>query len=247
MSDRTPYRLSHSASGYGLRYDANYAVGYYAALHRAIEAPALERIFRELSQSHKSLLDFACGTGRITMIASAYFDRVVGVDVSEAMLEQARMQSGVTFLRQDLTSEALDEHFGVITAFRFFLNAEEELRLEALRTIRAHLAADGRLICNIHMNRYSFTGLIYELYARLFGTVKHKTLSRDQFEQTLTAAGFEIEEVIWYGLLPRPGRLFSRLLNGCVGPIERTLATLGLNGRFCQCFIVVARPSETTR
>lgn len=240
MNGRT-YRSSHTAPGYGQRYNRNYAVGYYAALHREVETPIIRDLFASLSNGRRTLLDFACGTGRITQLAPPYFDRVVGVDLSPEMLKCAVPDERITYRLQDIGEQPLGERFGVVTAFRFFLNAEEELRSKALQAIREHLAPDGRLICNIHMNAASPLGAFYRLARRVRGLPKHNTLSLEQFSATLARSGFRVEQVIWYGVVPRPGRYFAKTLDRWLGPMERFLGRAGLRGRAAQSFIVVAR------
>jgi SAM-dependent methyltransferase len=241
-TDRIAYRESHAAPGYGSRYDENYATGYYAAIYRELEVPMLEELFAEFGGTDRKLLDFACGTGRITRIGVGCFGSVVGVDVSEAMLAQARPAvPGARFLRQDLTEQPLEERFDVVTSFRFFLNAEDELRRSALAAIRAHLHDGGRLICNIHMNRNSIMGAVYGFAKLLTGRITHKTLSFREFEAFLVEADFSVEKVIWYGVTPRPGRLFARFLDKVVGPVERLLNRAKLNGPFAHSFLVVAK------
>jgi len=244
-TDPNTYRHSHAAPGYGQRYDANYASGYYAAIYRDVETPLLEALFTDLAKTRKSLLDFACGTARITKIAAGHFDHVVGVDVSEAMLENARpLVPSATFICQDITEQPMVEKFDVVTAFRFFLNAEDELRREVLLAIGDQLNENGRLICNVHMNKYSILGVTYRLLEAVTRKPKHKTLSYDEFRKLLGQTGFEVEFVTWYGVMPRPGRLFSRFLNTTIGPIEKFFNKVGLNGRFAHTFLVVARPKQ---
>jgi SAM-dependent methyltransferase len=241
MNDGTSYRSSHTAPGYGHRYSANYAVGYYAGVFREIETPILKDIFATLREGRRSLLDFACGTGRITRLAAPHFERVVGVDVSDEMLEIAKSEGGPGYVCQDITKLPLGERFSVVTAFRFFLNAEQALRLEALAAIRQHMAPNGRLVCNIHMNSQSIMGIVYRMTRWLPGLPRHNTLSYRQFESILAAGGFSVERVVWYAATPRPGRFFARFLDRWVGSIEKVLAAIGLQGRFAHSFIVVAR------
>jgi SAM-dependent methyltransferase len=240
LTQQNTYRDSHTAPGYGLRYDTNYSRGYYAALYREVETPILSELFVSLGGSQRTLLDFACGTGRITRLAIPHFSRVVGVDVSAEMLKRALFDSA-TFVCQDITEHPLEERFDVVTAFRFFLNAEEELRRRALEAIRGHIAPGGRLICNIHMNSRSPMGWFYNLANRVKWLPRHNTLSFKHFAQTLEQCGFEVEQVIWYGVLPRPGRYFARLLDRSVGPVERFVACTGLQRYVAQSFVVVAR------
>ncbi|TIQ58250.1 MAG: class I SAM-dependent methyltransferase, partial [Mesorhizobium sp.] len=87
------------------------------------------------------------------------FGEVVGVDVSESMLSVAQVPRNVRLRLVDITTEPLPEKFHVITAFRFFLNAEDHLRREALQSMREHLDENGMLVCNIHMNATSPIGI----------------------------------------------------------------------------------------
>lgn len=240
MNDTSSYRQSHSDAGYGKRYNSNYAAGYYAAIYREFEQPILTRIFADLSNGRRSLLDFACGTGRITQLAPPHFERVVGVDVSQAMLENAAPDKSIQYVRRDITKDGLGEQFSVVTAFRFFLNAEPKLREDALAALRNHLVGDGKLVCNVHMNANSVMGLFYRLARMVPALPQHNTLSYADFEKLLRENGFIVERVVWYGALPRPGRHFASFFERWLGPIERTLQRMGLHGRFCHSFIVVA-------
>jgi ubiquinone/menaquinone biosynthesis C-methylase UbiE len=147
------YRMSHQAAEARIAYDRTFEVGYYAGLWRKIEQPLLESILRPLGGPERTSLDFACGTGRITKVAARFFGSVVGVDVSEAMLSNASVPENVTLICADITRTPLERQFNVITAFRFFLNAEDNLRRDALRTIYRHLHEDGVLVCNIQLNK----------------------------------------------------------------------------------------------
>ena len=72
-----------------------------------------------------------------------FFGTVVGIDVSEAMLMCASVSENVTLYCIDITKVSLAETFDVVTAFRFFLNAEDSLRREALRAIYRRLREGG--------------------------------------------------------------------------------------------------------
>lgn len=246
MTPKTGYRLSHASKGYGSRYDANYEEGYYAALYREFEVPTLQSLFAEFSSGENThaYLDFACGTGRITKVAIPYFRRIVGVDVSSDMLANAREAVNAEFIELDLTRQSLPETFNVVTAFRFFLNAEDELRRQALIAIKGHLAEDGYLVCNIHMNSRSVMGCIYALTRLAPGLTSHQTLSYESFARILEDAGFSVERVIWYGVTPRPGRFFGRFLDRNLGALERFFDKIGLRDKVGHSFIVVARHAK---
>jgi SAM-dependent methyltransferase len=101
-------------------------------------------------------LDFACGTGRMTSVIAALAQHVTGVDVSESMLAHARNKlPAVRFVCADITKSTADigaEKFDLVSAFRFFGNAEHELRLEVLHALGKLLPPGGYLLINNHRN-----------------------------------------------------------------------------------------------
>jgi SAM-dependent methyltransferase len=235
------YRTSHSDFGYGSRYLKSYNYGYYAAQWRDLERPMLMDVIKALPMRPESCLDFACGTGRISNAVAQLVPNVVGVDVSAEMLRVAVVPKNVTLVNKDITRDKLDHQFDVATAFRFFLNAEDELRVAALRALRGHLRAGGYLICNIHMSSSSPMGLIYQFLNSLTGVVVHKTLSREEFVRLLCGNGFSVERIIHYGFMPRIGRYLPALSECAVGPIERFAAAVKAPAALYQSFLVVAR------
>ncbi|WP_292855073.1 methyltransferase domain-containing protein [Mesorhizobium sp.] len=178
---------------------------------------------------------------RITNIAAGLFGEVVGVDVSRSMLACAQVPDNVRLRHIDMTTEPLDETFDVVTAFRFFLNAEDRLKRDALRAINHQLKAEGRLVCNVHMSATSPIGLVCRLLNRLFGRTIRNTLSEARFSELLAASGFVVETVIPYGYLPRPGNLLPRLCEALMGPFEKASRSLRVSGRLAQHFLVVAK------
>jgi SAM-dependent methyltransferase len=241
ISMSNDYRISHAAIDAGTNYNKTYDSGYYAALWTKIEKPQLETILREVGGPYKKCLDFACGTGRITNVAADYFAEVIGVDVSESMLACARVPDNVRLRRIDLTQETFDETFDTITAFRFFLNAEERLRVETLHVMREHLNDAGWLICNIQMNATSPSGIASRIANRMPWSQARNTMSIDGFNTLLTSNGFAIEQITAYGYLPRPGNRLPGLCEAWLEPVERIAAVLKIPARFAQQFLAVAK------
>lgn len=103
------------------------------------------------------VLELGCGTGRITMaIAEAGF-RIVGLDISEKMLERAgekraalrrEARERVHLVQGDMTQFDLAEKFRLIVIpFRPFQHLlETEQQIGCLNCAKKHLAANGRLI-----------------------------------------------------------------------------------------------------
>jgi SAM-dependent methyltransferase len=224
------YRASHQAAGAGIDYDKTFEAGYCAPLRQNIERPLLENILCPLGGRERTSLDLACGTGRITRVAAMFFGAVVGIDVSEATLMCASVPENVTLYCIDITKISLAETFDVVTAFRFFLNAEDSLRREALRAICRHLREGGELVCNIHLNATSPVGLISRILNWACPRTPRSKLTMEQFSKVLREEGFEIVDTKAYGYLPRPGRFFPHLCELLVGPFEEVCRALKVPG-----------------
>jgi len=245
--DYKSYRRSHTKSGCGKHYQKTYTAGYYAALWNKIEKPIVKELFENLKSSGAtSCLDFACGTGRIAGVAENYFHNVVGVDVSAEMLSVANtVLSKTTLLKQDLTTDPIDEMFDVITCFRFFLNAESELSVAALQSQHRMLSANGTLIINVHVNRYSILGRAYRLRNFFSRRVIAKTLDLELFTKTLQNTGFLVIETKWYGYYPRTGWVFGSIAKICLLPVEWFCnATKIVPKCWAQNFIVICKKME---
>jgi ubiquinone/menaquinone biosynthesis C-methylase UbiE len=195
------YRLSHLAAGKADRYDLSFIADPWRAYLWRGEQDVLARVLRRhFPDAPANHLDFACGTGRILSFLRRRVGRSVGVDVSAEMLGLAAAKvPHVRLVRADITrSDVLgDETFDLITAFRFLANAQEQLRVKALRALARHLSPRGRLVLNNHKNRSS---LLYRL-GRLMN--KHtRTLSHRHLCQLLRQAGLEIIQAYPLGILP---------------------------------------------
>ena len=148
------YRSSHF--GEGEDYHRKFCENRYRAIIWQLEQHVLldvvERHCRPISTAR--LLDFACGTGRVLSVLEDRVGESVGVDVAPSMLRVAEpLLCRSRLLCCDITRAAdLDaERFDVITAFRFFPNAEPSLREEAMAKLATLLAPRGVLVVNNHL------------------------------------------------------------------------------------------------
>jgi SAM-dependent methyltransferase len=102
-------------------------------------------------------LELGCGTGRITLAIAEAGYRVVGLDVSEKMLERAAEKRGalrresrerVHLVQGDMTAFDLGEKFRcILIPFRPFQHLlETEQQISCLGCAAKHLAPKGRLI-----------------------------------------------------------------------------------------------------
>ena len=224
MSD---YRESHADATYGARYLRTYSQGYYSGLWGQVEKPLLEELLEKPEIRKGSALDFACGTGRISEVLCSHFGQVLGVDVSLSMLEQVPALPNLTTKNIDLTADTLHLQVDLVTAFRFFLNAQPKLRTAALTVIKSSLLRGGHLIVNVHMVDSSPMGRLYSFLRRLGFKSVHKTMSRREMRELLENEGFEVIGEYPYGFLPRLGRVSPRLSERLVGRYERIAKKIG--------------------
>jgi SAM-dependent methyltransferase len=107
-----------------------------------------------------SVLECACGTGRITIPLARAGHAVTGVDISEQMLKVARskvkketssVQRRIRLVRADMRELGLDRTFDLcivpFNSFHHLLTVEDQLM--ALSRIRDHLVLGGRLVFNL--------------------------------------------------------------------------------------------------
>ena len=166
MPSTEDYRLSHLERGGS--YDTLLAETPFDAYMAAWEQRHLADILGRLYPTGIArYLDFACGTGRITTTVGPLCRQSVAVDISPSMIEVARQKlPATTFHLCDLTQDELDlGSFDLITSFRFFGNAQDDLRENALRAIVKRLAPGGNLVINSHRNPRA----LYALFDRLSG------------------------------------------------------------------------------
>ncbi|MBI5068457.1 MAG: class I SAM-dependent methyltransferase [Deltaproteobacteria bacterium] len=138
-----------------------YAAGSYASSIWALQRPFLARLVEGAGApgGERALLDFACGTGRVLASVEGLATHAAGIDISPAMVELARRRCTRARLHVgDLVADPglLPGPFDVITAFRFLLNVDPEVRLPVLAALRGRLRRPGGiLIVNAHGNSRS--------------------------------------------------------------------------------------------
>ena len=100
--------------------------------------------------SDKEILDFGGGTGLLTLPLAKQAKSVTLVDISEKMLEQARLKAeqqeikNIQFLEQDLLANPLEQEFDLIVVCRVLHHMPD---LDAtLSLFHQHLKEDGQLL-----------------------------------------------------------------------------------------------------
>lgn len=236
------YRTTHLGAGKAADYDSGFfQPGTLKHLEWDLERRLLQRTVARLRPGR--VLDFACGTGRVLQFWQLQGVTPTGLDVSPDMLALAQEKvPNARRFRADVThgpDPLAGEQFDVISAFRFFLNAEPELRAAVLAWMRGHLRPDGRLVANFHLNPRSSRGA-YLRARRLKG---QPMLSQEEVVELLGTAGFELEELVGYSFLPfrRDG---ARLLAPAHRlRFEHAVISRGWSPRRAGSFYVVARPA----
>ncbi|MEK7643499.1 MAG: class I SAM-dependent methyltransferase [Patescibacteria group bacterium] len=193
------YRISHQSIRKTDQYERMiYRAGSYDDRIWEIEQGILARELA--SYSTGDALDFACGTGRITVFLEDKVTHVTGVDIASEMIDEARHKTvRAEYIVADLTVADVfkDRTFNIITAFRFFLNAQSELREAALKVLVPKLHdSQSIFIANVHGNSMSyrfFTKILFTLRGR-----KLNTMSVMSARRLFRAHGLEV--VRWYGI-----------------------------------------------
>lgn len=128
----TSYRDSHTEEGKGAIYDEHFKTETWRKILWNQEQYVLDSFLDTYFKNRAvNLLDFACGTGRIAGFLENRVETCTAVDVSKAMLDEAKKKLQKTkIIQADLTKNNVLEgrKFNLITAFRFFLNAEPGLQ-----------------------------------------------------------------------------------------------------------------------
>jgi ubiquinone/menaquinone biosynthesis C-methylase UbiE len=117
----------------------------------------VERRLAEIIQSvgNESLLDLGCGTGFIINIAKRYVSRIVGVDVTQAMLDKVDTAgpAAITLYNHDTGSFPVEEgSFDAVTAYSF-LHHLYDIR-PTLETAFKALRPGGKLYADLEPNYY---------------------------------------------------------------------------------------------
>mgnify|MGYP001170395014 CR=1 FL=1 len=211
-------------------YEARRQVGYHAWL---------DDVQADLVRRHASggrLLEVGCGTGLILDRLRSDFDEVIGVDLSEGMLEHARARG---LEAHQSSAESLpfdDESFDMVCSFKVLAHVQG-IRSAALEMARV-LKPGGILIAEFY-NPRSVRGAIWSLKPG-GRTGQDGQSERDvyvRFDTPRQARGYfppAMETIEAYGLrviTPLPVLhkvpLFDRALQGLEGALARPLASVG--------------------
>lgn len=239
------YRDSHKYAGKGTEYEKYYQTQAWERFLWSREQEIILRILdKYFAGSDIHLLDFACGTGRITSLLENRVKTSTGVDVSGSMLAVAREKLERTeIIEVDITAKNVlkPRKFNLITAFRFFLNAEPNLRLAAIRALTELLSDDGYFIFNNHHNLGSpWIKLLEWCHQKRNPDGIFNVMSMSEMKSLAESVGLEIVEIYPIGFFHPPKIPVSYRLNRAIDNVACKVKFLN---RFSESPIVVCRRS----
>lgn len=120
------------------------------------EAAAVADIIRRTSPDARTLLDVGCGTGRHLVAFTELGLECEGVDISEAMLQQARPRLGTTRLHAgDMRTFELGRQFDAVVVLNGglgYMTRSEDLAAAAVRIV-GHVAEGGVVVAEPWFSR----------------------------------------------------------------------------------------------
>lgn len=140
--------------GAGDDYAHTYAERFRAMADRGEDIHGEASLVTDLAAAPARVLDAGCGTGRIAVRLDELGYRVVGVDVDEAMLEEARAEApGLDWRHADLASFDLGERFDVVLlAGNIIPLLEPDTLARVTGRLAAHVSTGGRVVCGFGLD-----------------------------------------------------------------------------------------------
>ena len=129
---------------------------FYDVLMHALPLEDQEFFVNKAVASGGPVLEIACGTGRITIPIAQRGIKIVGLDVSHGMLNEAQNKAtekglAIEWVETDCRNFALPVKFSLIfIAFNSLLHLHDRVSMERfLAAVRAHLLPEGRFVFDI--------------------------------------------------------------------------------------------------
>jgi predicted TPR repeat methyltransferase len=224
MTKKYSYKDSHKYSTKGAKYEAYYDTQLWEKFLWTREQKIIKQILDKYFTGRDiHLLDFACGTGRITSFLEGCVKTSTGVDVSASMLTIARGKLKRTkIIEADITVDSVFEgrKFNLITAFRFFVNAEPSLRSAAMQALSKLLSEDGYLVFNNHQSYGSpWIKMLYMRRQQKNSRSIFNVMTIDEMNKLVEGVGMEIVELYPAGFFHPPKIAIPQMVTGAVEKI----------------------------
>lgn len=211
--------MSDSHEGYSEKFREATAAAEYEGFYIAGTADHAiwtheRKILTDLLARHRKkwpacdYLDFACGTGRVIEFMERRVTTSRGIDISPEMLRLAapKLQRSELICSDITKSDAPEGKYDLITAFRFFLNAEPSLRVAVIKALAARLKnSESILVLTNHGNPVSYKGALWPIHRTrqlLFGPQPFGNyLTHKQIKHLLDESGLHIVERFGCGII----------------------------------------------
>jgi predicted TPR repeat methyltransferase len=218
------YRDSHKYPAKGAEYETYYETQLWQRFLWSREQEIIGQILeRYFADRDIHLLDFACGTGRITSFLEDRVKTSTGIDVSGSMLAIAGAKLKRTeIIEADITVDKVFEgrKFNLITAFRFFVNAEPTLRAAVMEALARLLSEDGYFVFNNHQSFGSpWIKLLYMRHQQKNPEGIFNVMTIDEMSRLVEAVGMEIVELYPAGFFHPPKVAVPQFVTGAVEKI----------------------------
>jgi SAM-dependent methyltransferase len=211
--------MSDAHEGYSEKFRAATAAAEYEGFYIAGTADHAiwtheRKILTDLLARHRKkwpacdYLDFACGTGRVIEFMERRVTTSRGIDISPEMLRLAapKLQRSELICSDITKSDAPEGKYDLITAFRFFLNAEPSLRVAVIKALAARLKnSESILVLTNHGNPFSYKGALWPIHRTrqfLFGPQPFGNyLTHKQIKHLLDESGLHVVERFGCGII----------------------------------------------
>ena len=162
--------------------------------HKPLDRHLLDR-FAERVRGLGPVCDMGCGPGHVAHYLHARGIPVCGVDLSPAMVEQARqLNPGIAFTQGNMLAlDVEDEAWGGIAAFYSIIHIPRAEVIPALRELKRVLRPGGVLLLAFHIGEDSIH--LDEWWGESV-SVDFVFFRLDEMAGYLQTAGFAIDEVI---------------------------------------------------
>lgn len=161
----------------GAEYDAPYEDRANAGMDIHGEANLVDKLLTDYHAKHNKppyrVLDAGCGTGRMAIELAKRGYEVVGIDLDEVMLTQARAKAPhMTWILSDLSNVTVNQRFDAIAmAGNVMIYLTPNTEEAVLANMARHLKPGGLLVAAFELNPYSRTQLTLAGYENMAASV----------------------------------------------------------------------------
>lgn len=163
------------------------------------------------SQTNNKILEIGCGTGRITIPIAQDNNSIIGIDISESMIEVLKNKIkhsslDISCLKMNMKNITMQEKFSLVmipfNGFQSMLNIEDQY--ECLSSIRDHMESDSNLVLDMFppsLNMFDQNHQTWYQVKEIISTNPSKSImvkhsSKYMLESQLIHTKLMIEEII---------------------------------------------------